>query len=190
MDDLLVGTKVRINEPHRPSRVCLGAIGVIVDMEARRTKLGAELYVRARFGFFITPWIEAWKLARGKADLAPLRLLVMRRQSEGKTSWSLPRPTNPRQSAVPARFRMALRAQRQQFLGPKLQAWMVRRLANANHIGPADGGDHQHKSERKKGRQNAASSPSHVALSILKRMISEDRRERAFYQQRRVAART
>jgi hypothetical protein len=41
-----------------------GVIGVLVDMEERRTTFGAELYVRARFGDFITPWIEASKLAR------------------------------------------------------------------------------------------------------------------------------
>jgi hypothetical protein len=64
MMDLLVGTKVRFNEPHRPPQVRWGKIGVIVDMEARRTTFGAELYVRARFGDFITPWIEAWKLVR------------------------------------------------------------------------------------------------------------------------------
>jgi hypothetical protein len=64
MMDIRVGTKVRFNEPHRPPQVRWGAIGVIVDMEARRTTFGAELYVRARFGDFITPWIEASKLAR------------------------------------------------------------------------------------------------------------------------------
>jgi hypothetical protein len=31
-------------------------------MEARRFE--PAFYVRARFGDFITPWIEAWKLAR------------------------------------------------------------------------------------------------------------------------------
>jgi hypothetical protein len=62
--DLRVGTKVRFNEPYRPSQVRWGAIGVIVDMEVRRTTFGAKLYVRARFGDFITPWIEASKLER------------------------------------------------------------------------------------------------------------------------------
>jgi hypothetical protein len=62
--DLRVRTKVRFNEPYRPSQVRWGAIGVVVDMEERRTTFGAEFYVRARFGDFITPWIEAWKLER------------------------------------------------------------------------------------------------------------------------------
>jgi hypothetical protein len=64
MMDLRVGTKVRFNEPHRPPQVRWGVIGVLVDMEERRTTFGAELYVRARFGDFIPPWIEASKLAR------------------------------------------------------------------------------------------------------------------------------
>jgi hypothetical protein len=64
MMDLRVGTKVRFNEFYRPSQVRWGEIGVIVDMEERRTTFGPEFYVRARFGDFITPWIEAWKLAR------------------------------------------------------------------------------------------------------------------------------
>jgi hypothetical protein len=38
------------------------AIGVIVDTEERRTKLGHQSWVRARFGDFITPWIEEWQL--------------------------------------------------------------------------------------------------------------------------------
>jgi hypothetical protein len=61
--DLRVGTKVRFSEFYRPPQVRSGAIGVIVDTEARR-HLRAELYVRARFGDFITPWTEAWKLTR------------------------------------------------------------------------------------------------------------------------------
>jgi hypothetical protein len=55
--DLLVGTKVRFNEPYRPSQVRWAAIGVIVDMEERRTTFGPASFVRARFGDFITPWI-------------------------------------------------------------------------------------------------------------------------------------
>jgi hypothetical protein len=62
--DLRVGTKVRFNEPHRPPQVRWGAIGVIVNMEERRTTFGPEFYVRARFGDFITPWVEAWRLER------------------------------------------------------------------------------------------------------------------------------
>jgi hypothetical protein len=62
--NLPVGTKVRFHEPYRPSQVSRGAIGVIVDMEERRTTFGPAFFVRARFGDFITPWIEAWKLAR------------------------------------------------------------------------------------------------------------------------------
>jgi hypothetical protein len=62
--DLLVGTKVRFYEPYRPSQVRWGVVGVIVDVEMRRTMLGHEPWVRARFGDFITPWIEAWQLER------------------------------------------------------------------------------------------------------------------------------
>jgi hypothetical protein len=62
--DLLVGTKVRFHEPHRPTQVPWEATGVIVDMEERRTTFGSEFFVRARFGDFITPWIEASQLER------------------------------------------------------------------------------------------------------------------------------
>jgi hypothetical protein len=62
--NLLVGTKVRFFNTYRPPQVGLGAIGVIVDMEARVTPNGPESWVRARFGDFITPWIEAWRLDR------------------------------------------------------------------------------------------------------------------------------
>jgi hypothetical protein len=64
MMDLRVGTKVRFSEFYRPPQVRSGAIGVIVDTEERRTTFGPEFYARARFGDFITPWIEAWKLTR------------------------------------------------------------------------------------------------------------------------------
>jgi hypothetical protein len=59
---LLVGQKVRFHEPYRPAQVHGGAIGVIVDVEARPTILGRESWVRARFGEFLTPWIEEWQL--------------------------------------------------------------------------------------------------------------------------------
>jgi hypothetical protein len=49
-------------EPYRPPQVRRGATGVIVDSEQRRTQLGHESWVRARFGDFITPWIEEWQL--------------------------------------------------------------------------------------------------------------------------------
>jgi hypothetical protein len=62
--DLLVGTKVRFNELYRPPQVLCGEIGVIVDMEEGRATFGPAFFVRARFGDFITPWIEAWKLMR------------------------------------------------------------------------------------------------------------------------------
>jgi hypothetical protein len=55
--DLLVGTKARFNKPYRPSQVRWRAIGVIVDIEERRTTFGPASFVRARFGDFITPWI-------------------------------------------------------------------------------------------------------------------------------------
>jgi hypothetical protein len=58
----LRGSKVRFYERYRPPQVRRGAVGVIVDMEERPTSLGPESWVRARFGDFITPWIEAWQL--------------------------------------------------------------------------------------------------------------------------------
>jgi hypothetical protein len=63
---LVVGTKVRFLEHHRPSQVPWRAIGVIVDMEERpAANARPQTYVRARFGDFITPWIEGWKVERG-----------------------------------------------------------------------------------------------------------------------------
>jgi hypothetical protein len=59
---LIVGRRVRFHEPYRPPQVRWGATGVIVDMEERSTKLGNESWVRARFGDFITPWVEEWQL--------------------------------------------------------------------------------------------------------------------------------
>jgi hypothetical protein len=61
---LLVGTKVRFDEHYRPLQVRRGAIGVVVEMEERTAPLGAETWVRARFGDYVTPWIEAWRLER------------------------------------------------------------------------------------------------------------------------------
>jgi hypothetical protein len=58
----LVGKKVRFHERYRPPQVRWGAFGVIVGVEARRTTLGHEFWVRARFGEFITPWIEEWRV--------------------------------------------------------------------------------------------------------------------------------
>jgi hypothetical protein len=61
---LVVGTKVRFLEHHRPSQGPWRAIGVIVDAEERPTADGRpQSWVRARFGF-ITPWIEGWKVER------------------------------------------------------------------------------------------------------------------------------
>jgi hypothetical protein len=62
--NLVVGTMVRFIEPHRPPQVRWGQIGIIVGAEERRTTFGSEVFVRARFGDFITPWIEAWRLER------------------------------------------------------------------------------------------------------------------------------
>jgi hypothetical protein len=61
MIPFVVGTKVRFHEPYRPSQVRWGTIGTIVDMEERP---GSDCWVRARFGDFLTPWIEAWQLER------------------------------------------------------------------------------------------------------------------------------
>jgi hypothetical protein len=61
-----------------------------------------------------------------------------------------------------ARFRVALRAQRQQVFGSEFSTLIGRGLvgANADHIGAAGRGDCQQDSERE--QCNAASSPSHV----------------------------
>jgi hypothetical protein len=59
---LFVGKKVRFHELYRPEQVRWGAIGVIVDVEERPTTIGPESWVRARFGDFITPWIEEWRV--------------------------------------------------------------------------------------------------------------------------------
>jgi hypothetical protein len=59
---LLVGRRVRFLEGYRPSQVRWGVIGVIVDAEQRSTSFGSESWVRARFGDFITPWVEEWQL--------------------------------------------------------------------------------------------------------------------------------
>jgi hypothetical protein len=48
----------------RPPQVRWGEVGVIVDMEDRITPHGPNVWVRARFGDFLTPWIEWWQLER------------------------------------------------------------------------------------------------------------------------------
>jgi hypothetical protein len=57
----VIGTRVRFYEPYRPPQVRQGMTGTIVDTEERPTELGHESWVRARFGDFITPWIEEWQ---------------------------------------------------------------------------------------------------------------------------------
>jgi hypothetical protein len=64
--DLRVGTKVRFNEPYRPSQVRWGAIGVIVDTEERRTTFGPAFFVRARFGFFYHTMDRGVEIGAGK----------------------------------------------------------------------------------------------------------------------------
>jgi hypothetical protein len=60
-----VGTKVRFHEPYRPSQVRWGTLGTVVDVEERPApNSGFDYWVRARFGNFLTPWIEAWQLER------------------------------------------------------------------------------------------------------------------------------
>jgi hypothetical protein len=59
---LLVGRRVRFLEGYRPSQVRWGVIGVIVGVEQRSTSFGSKSWVRARFGDFITPWVEEWQL--------------------------------------------------------------------------------------------------------------------------------
>jgi hypothetical protein len=60
-----VGTKVRFRELYRPPQVRWAATGIVVDLEVRPApNSGSEYWVRARFGDFITAWIEVWKLER------------------------------------------------------------------------------------------------------------------------------
>jgi hypothetical protein len=57
-----VGTKVRFVDRYKPPQVpCWGAI----EIEERfAPNSGSDYWVRARFGDFITPWIEACQLER------------------------------------------------------------------------------------------------------------------------------
>jgi hypothetical protein len=69
MDDLFVGTRVRFHERYRAEQVYPAVrwvpAGVVVDMEMRPTRLGgSQSWIRARFGDFITPWIEARRFER------------------------------------------------------------------------------------------------------------------------------
>jgi hypothetical protein len=62
---ILVGTRVRFVERYRPRQVRWAATGVVVNIEERPApNSGSDYFVRARFGDFITPWIEAWQLER------------------------------------------------------------------------------------------------------------------------------
>ncbi len=48
---------------YRPRQAPSGAVGVIVDAEERPApSSGTESSIRARFGDFVTPWVEAWHL--------------------------------------------------------------------------------------------------------------------------------
>jgi hypothetical protein len=106
----------------------------------------------------------------------------------------LPRPTNPRHNTVAAQPCVALRVERRQvFCLDEAAGPAVRRLAGAraDHIRSAGRGDHQHNSERKQGRQNAASSPSHVnPLDFEAEYLRGSLENAAFYQRRRAPART
>jgi glycerol dehydrogenase-like iron-containing ADH family enzyme len=62
--DLRVGTRVRFLERYRPPQVRWEAIGVIVDSEVRCRGDAPTSWVRARFGDFISPWVEVWQLER------------------------------------------------------------------------------------------------------------------------------
>jgi hypothetical protein len=67
--DLLVGTRVRFHERHRAEQVyrplrAAGPVGVIVDVEERPSLHGRQVWVRARFGDFITPRVEEWRFER------------------------------------------------------------------------------------------------------------------------------
>jgi hypothetical protein len=90
----------------------------------------------------------------------------------GSIGWSkrgharaLPRSINLRYNPVAAQPCVALCAKRRQVCCPDEAAGFAVRSfagAQADHIRSAGRGDRQHNSERKQGRQNAASSPSHV----------------------------
>jgi hypothetical protein len=116
----------------------------------------------------------------------------------GSIGWSkratsaLPRSTNPRHNSVAAQPCVAPCAERRQVFCPDEAGGLaVRRFAGAraDHISSAGRGDHQHNGEREQGRQNAASSPSHVnpfdfeADNLRGSLIT-----RASYQGRRVPA--
>ena len=45
-----------------PPQVRRGMSGIIVDIEDRPTLRGHQAWVRARFGDFLTPWIEEWQV--------------------------------------------------------------------------------------------------------------------------------
>jgi hypothetical protein len=118
----------------------------------------------------------------------------------GSIGWSkrgharaLPRSMNLRYNPVAAQPCVALCAKRRQVCCPDEAAGFVVRSfagAQADHIRSAGRGDRQHNSERKQGRQNAASSPSHVNPLDLKRISAGIVENAAFYQGRRAPART
>jgi hypothetical protein len=60
----LPGTKVRFLEWYRPRQVRQASVGVIIQAEERPGFNGRVPWVRARFGDYISPWIEATQLER------------------------------------------------------------------------------------------------------------------------------
>jgi hypothetical protein len=88
--------------------------------------------------------------------------------------------TNPRENTMTARFRVALRAKSLQARTRHLSA-----LAQTNHVGPAKGGRAEQHGECKQGRQNAASSPSHVNPSRFLKRITCGMGTPGFYQRSR-----
>jgi hypothetical protein len=105
---------------------------------------------------------------------------------------ALPRSTNSRYNPMAAQPCVALCTERRQVFCPDEAAgFAVRRFAGAqsNHIRSARRGDRQHNSERKQGRQNAASSLSHINPLDL-RIFAGSSENAAFYQRRRTPART
>jgi hypothetical protein len=56
--------KVRFRELYRPPQVRWGTIGAIVDMQERPAPNSGSNTGSARFGDFVTPWIEGWQVER------------------------------------------------------------------------------------------------------------------------------
>jgi hypothetical protein len=106
------------------------------------------------------------KKGSGLAGVTSRRARACCRASSARSAnRNLPRSTNPRHHSVAAQSCMALGAKCRQAFCPDEAAGSAVRgsaRARAKHIRSAGRGDRHQNGERKQGRQNAASSPSHV----------------------------